>query len=279
MSTSRITLQNLYDLFFKKDLVALSKSKPKSPPPTRYGYDPITPFSKLLLSVVSPQSKGKLLKELRADDFQLEQIERKAEELDPDYQEKLDNGRLGFYMENFVSWYGICPICQEPTLRKYFQSNVPVVDFVCINKEYHLQTNTCFLFQLKISLTNDYFSFLKQTISVGSRRYGEIPHSVKGSDSLSMKRVVPGYICLKLNRTRLFQVYQIDPNESFILVPDYQSFLNLSYYEYLNTKDKYGKDMISWNPSMFSTPAVDFILSTLMVGHKFFDEEIIKNPY
>lgn len=275
-----ISLQNIYDLFFKKDLVKLSKPEPKTPPPSsrKPVLPAITPISKMIISTLSPQSQVKMLEELQADTLEIEAAEKKKEESDPDYQEKMANSGLGFYMENFVSWYGVCPVCKERTLRKYWHSNVPVIDFVCINKVYHLSTNTCFLFQLKISLSSEYFSFLRQTISVGSRKYGEIPHTVKGTSSIDYKRIVPGYICLRLVQKEI-QVYSIDQNNSFILVPDYLNNSNLSYYEYLSTKDKYGREMITWNPSMFTYPQVDDILINRLVIYEVFEEAPIKNPY
>jgi hypothetical protein len=274
-----VTLQTLYDLFFGKDLVILSKNEPKSPPISRCSITPVTPISKMLLELVSPESKGKYLKGLRSDDIYIEQLEKKNERLDPDYEEKMENNGLGFYMENFVSWYGLCPICKRFTLRKYICSNVPVVDYVCINYEYHLSTNTCFLFQLKISLTEGYFSFQKQTISIGSRRYGEIPHTVKGTNNMITKRIMPGYICIKLNRTQESQIYTIDDQNSFILIPNYYNSSDIFYYEYLSETDKYGKDIITWNPSMFTISGIKTILNTPRVNYEVFEEIPIKNPY
>jgi hypothetical protein len=265
----------MHNIFFEKDLVELSKNLPVSPiknnNPVLFE---ITPISRMILSSLTPYSKQIMTEELRADNLFIEEYERKELENDPDYLEKMANNKLGFYMENFVSYYGVCPVCKQNTLRKYFHSNVPVVDFVCINKDYHLQTNTCFLFQLKISLGGEYFNF--NQISIGSRRYGELPHSIKGSDNI--KHIVPGYICLRLNWLES-QSYLIDPNNSFIIVPDYHNTSNISYYQYLPYKDRYGKDIITWNSNMFTTLSVRDILNTLFVDYEYFTETIIDNPY
>lgn len=277
MLNPNATLPTLYKLFFHKDLVELSKNLPISPVKSnRPIIDPLTPMSKMILSTFTPISREKMTKLFQADTLEIEELEEL--ENDPDYLEKMANNKLGFYMENFVSYYGVCPVCRENTLRKYFHSNVPVVDFVCINSDYHLKTNTCFLFQLKISLGDEYFSFNQRTISIGSRRYGEIPHTVKGSDNIYYKRVVPGYICLKLIDQGM-QNYRIDTHNSFVLIPDYNNKMNQSYYKYLPHKGKYNNSIITWNPSMFTTPIIEHILDTLQVTHEFFTEILIENPY
>lgn len=276
--TPNATLPTLYKLFFHKELVHLSKNLPQTPiKSNRPLIIPETPITKMILSTLTPISKERMRKDLYQDTFLLEEQERKELEQDPDYQEKMANNRLGFYMESFVSFYGLCPVCRENTLKKYFHSNVPVVDLVCINTEYHLKTNTCFLFQLKISLGNEYFSNRDQIISIGSRKYGELPHTVIGTDSIDYKRVVPGYICLKLNQSGM-QNYQIDLQNSFIIVPDFNNTSNQRYYEYLPYTDKYGKSMITWYPTMFSTPLIEEILP-LNISHEYFTETPIENPY
>ena len=256
-----------YSFFFKKELVSLVQSKPRTPPHYTSIPTEISPISHIILSTVSPESKHIMLDLLHEDTRQITQ----AESEDVDYQEKMTNQGLGFYMENFVSWYGVCPVCKQTTLRKYWHSNVPVVDLVCINKNYHLNTRTCFLFQLKISMTTNYFSFQRQTISVGSKVYGKFPHSTSGIDNWSRKQITPGYICLKMNQTGP-DTYAIDKRLSFILVPDYHKTSNQRYYEYLNTTDQYGKDVITWNPSMFDFLSVDSILNVLEVSYEYFEE-------
>lgn len=272
------SLQTLYNLFFHKNLIVLSKNIPQSPPPKSNKPIIVTPMTKMILSTLTPNSREFMRRDLQADTEIIEKMEKIELENDPDYLEKMANSGLGFYMENFISYYGVCPVCKEYTLRKYFHSNVPVVDFVCVNKDYHLKTNTCFLFQLKISLGDEYFSLKRQTISIGSRRYGELPHTVKGNDNIDYKRIVPGYICLKLI-PREMQNYQIDVINSFIIVPDYNNMSNRSYYEYLPYTDKYGKDIITWHSNMFIMLLIGDILTTLNVTHEFFSEMIIENPY
>lgn len=262
-------LSTLYNLFFKKKLVVLSKNLPQSPVPNRILPKDLTPMTKMIVSNLSPYSRKLMLEDISNDDKEILDLEN-----DPDYLEKMENNRLGFYMESFMSYYGLCPVCKQNTLRKYAQSNVPVVDFVCINKDYHIKSNTCFLFQLKISLNNQYFSFRQQTISIGSKKYGEIPHSIKGN---GIKKIVPGYICLKLISKEM-QTYKIDTQDSFIIIPNYLDNSNKSYYEYMPYLDKYGKNVITWNPTMFITPLVEDIIP-LHINHEYFTETQIDNPY
>lgn len=281
-----IDLKQLYTLFFTKELVKLSKldivKRVTSPlKKNKQLNTPITPISKMILSTLSPDSKSKMLEDLRRDDLFIMDKEEKTDQLDPDYQEKMSNNGLGFFMENYVSWYGLCPLCGQHTLRKYLNSNVPVVDFVCINVDYHLSNNLCFLFQLKISLAEDYFNFINRSITVGSQKYGLIPHTVRGSDDITHKILVPGYICVKLRYKpdENMQVYQIDNIKSFVLIPDYSNMSNVSYYKYVDNMNKYGKNVITWNSLMMSQYPIQSVILTNMIKFAIFSETSIMNPY
>src|ERR1700722_1660201 len=115
----------------------------------------------------------------------------------------MENNGLGFFMEKFVSVYGLCPVCSQPSRKKYSHSNVPV-DLVCTNIKNHLNNNKCFL----------------------------------------------------------FQTYVIDFRNSFVLVPNYNNTDNAYYYQYLDYKSIYGKDIITWNEFMVSTLPLNRILQT-----------------
>ena len=278
---TKVNTKQLYELFFGKKLVNLSKLEPKTPTKAPRPVENIlTPMSKKIYDATSPRSKQYVLEDMLADTKAIEEKELKEELSDPDYLEKMENNGLGFYMEKFVSVYGLCPVCGERTLRPYSQSNVPVVDLVCINKDFHLKNDACFIFQVKISLTNDYFSLAKQTISVGSIVYGEPAHMHKGTDHIKEKVVVPGYICIKLySHATELQTYLVDYRNSFVLVPDYNNTNPDYYYKYIDVLNKYGKSIITWDQTMVDAIEFKNILTMPKIVHEYFSEEVIDNPY
>lgn len=280
MEKENINIKHLYSIFFGKKLVELTKTEPKTPLKTKTDPNILTPMSKSIYLATSPRSQPYILKEMQANTKTINKIEGNSDKSDPDYQEKFENNGLGFFMEDFLSAYGFCPVCGEKTLQKYLHSNVPVVDLVCTNKQYHLKNNKCFLFQVKISLTNEYFSLVDRKIIVGSKTFGQISHLQKGDNSMLDKLVVPGYICIKLNKKLdKIQTYVIDHRNSFVLVPNYQIFYDKSYYEYLDVPNKYRKNVITWNTNMVNTLPLDKVTKTNIIHHEFFSEKVENNPY
>lgn len=281
MASQIITVNDLYKLFFKKKLVNLKKMEPASPVKTiSQKKEAPSPSFKAISDAMSPRSKAFMEREMMEDDIFVENLEAESELTDPDYLEKMENGYLGFFMENFVSVYFPCPVCGKYTLKKYVHSNVPVVDLVCINKDYHMASNECFIYQLKISLTNDYFDASTGRIAVGSRAYGDIAHLHKPSEDIKIKRIVPGYICIKLRkRPNESQSYTIDKDNSFVIVPDYNSTSSDFFYEYLPNKNKYGKPEIKWNNSSVKSFWLNAIYKGKQVDHEYFSETDIDNPY
>lgn len=280
MANKPIDIHKLYNLFFASDLIKLDKpiAEPRTPPKKKVLGPILTPTSKKIYDATSPRSKPYILQDLQANTAAIEY--RESLEDDPDYQEKLENNGLGFFMENFVSHHGICPVCGEHSLKKYAYSNIPVVDLVCINTDYHLKNSACFIFQLKISLTNDYFNLKNQTIVVGSRVYGEPAHEVSGKEDLLHKLIVPGYICIKLYPIAGdVQAYNIDHRNSFVLVPDYNNTANNYYYQYTANLSRFGKNIISWNSAMVKTINLKNIINNTNIGYEFFNETAIINPY
>lgn len=275
-----INVKNLYTIFFGRELVKLSQHQPKTPTKAKPEPDILSPMAKTIYQATSPRSRSRILKEMQANVKAIERQEKKGELIDPDFQEKMENNGLGFFMENFLSVYGMCPVCGENTLRKYLHSNVPVVDLVCVNKDYHLKNNKCFLFQVKISLTDEYFSLTNHKITVGSKTYGAPAHLHKGTDSMLDKLVIPGYICLKLNEKKGdVQTYNIDHRNSFVLIPNYQNLTEDYYYEYLDEPHKFNKNVIRWNPNMVDTFSVDKVTKANIVHYEIFSEEPLTNPY
>src|SRR3990172_4897969 len=113
-----------------------------------------TPFTKMILDAIRTDEREELKKEFEIDNKTIDALAELDVEKDPDYLEKMENNRLGFYMEDFVISHMGCPICGKKTLQKYSVPNMPTVDLVCTNRDGHLlfdekQIN-CFLFQVKI---------------------------------------------------------------------------------------------------------------------------------
>lgn len=281
-----ITLRDIYQLFFNKKLVILSDNQPSSPKKNNNNNNNnndnniLTPLSKMIYESTSPRSKEYILEELLDDDELNEISEIEADFLDPDFTEKMENNGLGFFMENIVSKYCICPECKKATLRKYSHSNVPVVDVVCTNHEYHLNNNKCFIYQVKISLNDEYFNFQNKYITVGSMTYGQIAHIHKGSEDIMSKIIIPGYICIRLQRSQNeMQTYSIDTKKSFVLIPDYNNNSNNYYYQYINYKNIYGKNILTWNNQMVKSISIKDIFKNKTISHQFFSEKEIDNPY
>lgn len=275
-----VSIKQLYTIFFGKELVKVSKYTPKTPTKQKTETNIFTPISKAIYQATSPTSKPYILEAIKADTEKISKMEKEQETIDPDYREKLENNGLGLFMEDYVSYYGFCPVCGQQTLQKYLYSNVPVVDLVCINKDYHLKNNKCFLFQVKISLTNEYFNLVNKQIIVGSKKYGVPAQVRKGDTSILDKIVVPGYICIKLNRKMgEAQEYNIDYRNSFVLVPDYQNFSDKNYYQYIEVTNKFNKNVITWNDNMVNTISLHKVLQNNVVKYELFFEKIEENPY
>lgn len=296
-----ISVKDLYKLFFGKKLVVVDKlgtgnptiipptnSIPTKPIPTTILPSTktvdksvqLTPISKSIYKSTSPRSKPYVLEQMLKDNDDIDKLDSKTDITDPDYQEKMENNGLGFFMEDFICANCFCPVCNKRTLCKYAHSNVPVIDIVCTNYKYHLDNNKCFLFQVKTSVTNSYFDLLSRTISVGSKKYGYNAHVCYGTNNMTDKFVVPGYICIKLGKfDPIGQTYMIDHQNSFVLVPDYNNNQNQSYYQYLKNTGIYGKSVISWNNTMVNAVPFNTISHIGKVVHDIYSEKEIDNPY
>lgn len=275
----KITIEDLYNIFFKKELLNLYlDNQPIVSTPIKKVPLPLnlTPFSKIILDHTSPNSKEYMLKELIKDNEKLKSLELNDD--DPDYLNKIENNYLGFFMEDFISINGLCPVCNQPTLRKYSSSTIPVIDLICINYYYHLIQNECFIFQVKISLNNSYFNLKNKNISVGSKRFGEIAHSINGIDLLKNKFIVPGYICLQLtdlsNRS-----YLINYSKSFILIPNYMNELDQPYYSYVK-KNFFNKDVITWNSKLVDIVDINNCIKNInQIDYTLYLSQQLINPY
>lgn len=273
---------DLYNLFFTKNLVSIEKNPQNSSPQSRFSPATaiLTPMSKLIYDQTSPRSKPYILKELKLNNQTIKTLESQSDESDLDFNEKMENNGLGFFMENFISAEGYCPVCGMKTLRKYAFSNIPCVDFVCINKQYHLENEKCFLFQLKISTQTNYFNLRSKTITVGSKQYGEKAHKHLGTENILSKIIMPGYICIKMVDTQTaIQTYHIDHRNSFVLVPDYQNTFPNLYYSYLPHSSFFNKPLITWNTSMVETLPLKKVIGNTKVSNTVYNEVLLQNPY
>lgn len=279
------TLEDLYKLFYTKDLVINKKFETKIDIPIKNtNFDiGMTPFTKMIYDNTSPNSKQYLLEDIVEDNIIIERLSDKTEKLDPDYQEKMENNGLGFFMEDFVSVHFNCPVCNQKTLRKYRHSNVPVVDLVCINTEYHSNNASCFLFQLKISTTNTYFNLNENTIIIGSKYFGVTSHLNSPASEFPTKIVTPGYICLKLIPTYTEkQEYRIDYAKSFAVYPEYDidPSQNNPYYQYLeNPTNIYSKPEIRWNSNICHLLSIKKIFSGNIIKYDVYGASLMENPY
>ncbi|QKF94336.1 hypothetical protein QKU48_gp0878 [Fadolivirus algeromassiliense] len=291
----------LYDLFFTKPISNITKPQKENTPPLTFPSLPYTPVKrkkrtiddyslgeleqlispngKKILHTVPIEEQKELARALVEDVRLIESKEMEEYKNDPDYKEKLENNGLGFYMENFISFYGICPVCKENTLRKYSFSNMPVVDLICINAAYHQVHGGCFLYQVKTSLDDMYFNKTHNYISVGSKRFGYNSHIIHTNDDINKKRLVIGYICLYLNRVIGHDnKYNINKTKSFILLPNLQDQSGLYYYQYIDPI--MGKNRIRWNsPTKIDDIEVCINNNTKVDTNDVFFETDVENPY
>ena len=270
-----ISIYQLYDLFFKSDLVEILPSPAAKPvreiTQTSTKTGKYTPITQKLLEYADTKDKDRLLADLEADDKQLGLLSRKELLDDPDFIEKLGYSALGFYMETYLCFHGCCPKCKKKSLRKFKDCNIPAIDFVCIN-QHHIENNECFLFQLKVSVESNYFDAMH--IKVGSRRYGNLSHSIKGTSDVYHKKLLIGYICLKLNDAG-DNKYLINKKSSYCYVPDLKLTKDELYYEYLNEKD----DVIKVNINMMESIEINDFFQTEIVDNQSFNEIPITNTY
>lgn len=290
MNNDYIDKITLYDLFFRKPINIVTFTENSQQIQT-INLTPIEQKTQSLLTLLSPEGKllyerapkedkEKLLNDLVKDTNIVENMEMVDYMNDLDYKEKMENNMLGFYMESFISCYGMCPVCKQNTLRKYNMSNMPVVDLICTNFDYHFNNKSCFLYQLKTSIDSNYFT--KNHITVGSKRFGYNSHIVKGTDNDNKKILVIGYICLFLTQNENHNnKYKINKSRSFILIPNLENTLDDYYYSY--GVNYFGKNIIRWNSKLVSINSINECIDNAnnmnVDTNKQFSEVIIENPY
>lgn len=280
MALNTITTDIVKNIFITKSLVDLSKQQSILTTPTKIKPNKIedTPMTKLILSTMSPGSQSRMRDQIMIDN---DRINRSATDaLDTDFFPEFDNKELGHQIENYLSINAKCPVCGKKTLKRFLHSNVPVIDLVCTNTEFHLNTNTTRFYQVKLSTTNYYFNLHNKYISIGSRKYAEPILSML--DTNVDAAYVPGYICIKLIPTTSMAntTYIIDKRNSFCVVPNTYEQLNQPFYYFRTEKNRFGADIIEW--SELNTIMID--LTTIVSDNRidnfpFYTESVIDNPY
>lgn len=274
---------NLKFIFYKNKLLDLQiikdTSKTNIIPPKISIFDfetipnpnELTPIGKMIYDTAHKDDKINLLIDLSKDDIELNKNQIINELKDLDYKERMENNKLGFYMEKYVSVNFKCPICNEYSLKQYANPNIPVVDLLCINKQ-HYNSNFSNLFQVKISTGfSSYFSH--NFINVGSKKYGFNCHHIKGNDSNDVKKLLINYICINLNYDQNKNIYDINKKNSFILIPDPNNTTDQYYYSY-------NGNTIFWNKSMFiNSYNFNNIDLPIINPNDIYIEKIIYNPF
>jgi hypothetical protein len=207
-----------------------------------------------LTEYLTPISKKRMLKDIEKDNDILVKLSKMDEKTDPDYINYENYGKL---IESWLSDNLACPCCGSYSLKRYFKSNMPIIDVVCINPYHTLERGVRF-FQIKTSngkpfMDIPYFIYNPENpeqnhIHVGSRKYGEIVHQVKVSDNDFNKKILIGYICLTYEEKEKEKEDELkiikNKNKSFIVLPiiDYQLDNSTSvddwYYQYIDETNK-----------------------------------------
>jgi hypothetical protein len=269
--TNYISIEHLYSLFTETNIIELNyidekkkQSEFKSKnifSPTKIGYtDPtqLSPFAKAIYDASSPSERTQLLIDLKKDDDEIEKSYLNQYIDDPDYQDKLAHNKFGFYMESYISYFALCPVCGENTLRLYEINNLPVVDAICINKTE--EGNTLHLlgpriYQIKVAI-NDSNYFGKDYVLAGSKRFGYNSHVINNKEHDPLKNTVTGYICISVNtdsiNTDKDTFYKINYDKSYTLIPIFSNKEKSGYfYTYDDTyKSRYKKNKIIFNPKL-----------------------------
>jgi hypothetical protein len=164
-----------------------------------------------------------------------------SDQTDFDYVNYENYGKL---VECWIADNMICPCCQVKSLRRYASDIMPIVDLVCINPEHNFRHGVKF-FQVKTSSGAlfkglPYFNRNNCLIHVGSRRKGELVHSIKISDDDLTKKILIGYICIEFKDNESNNTLTINKIKSFIVLPKYDKVNKTLFFN--NTTSSYQSD-------------------------------------
>jgi hypothetical protein len=243
-----------------------SASEPKTPAHAGIAakYPMLTPFSKALIDNTTPAKRQRMISDIRRDDERLQQLEEEINLNDPLYT-YTSSTEVGSTIESWICLNMKCPGCNLKYFRKYLNTNMPVIDIVCLNPNHVIQIHGPKFYQIKASEYNSTFfgkkyftrnpiiNYPSGYIKVGSIDKGQHSHNIKPSDSLDNKYISIAYICVcykyKRNNNRLINIvldksYCVIPNLSYSPISQLENY----YYKYITNIR--AVPMITFNPDL-----------------------------
>lgn len=226
---------NLYLLFTTADLlekiIKMSYSEPLRKPikrlrsestrinngrkMTKYN-DYIANLTPYLKAYVTPYKLEQFSRDLDLDTSLIEKLNEATDD-----SEYVNTENYGKVVEIWFADNCNCPICMQPTLRRYAKDNFPVIDLVCINESHTFEDGVKF-FQVKSMSTGEsyfskYFDYDDKIIHTGSYKFGKIVHSISPLDDDLTKKVLIGYICIQIEPK--IDHLKVDMHKSFLVLP------------------------------------------------------------
>lgn len=181
---------------------------------TRYN-DYISNLTPYLKAYITPAKFARYSHDLDQDDTIIKRLENVI-----DNSEYVDKQNYGKLVEVWFADNCNCPVCNQPTLRRYAKDNFPVIDLVCINPLHTFEQGVKF-FQIKSTSTNfndfKYFDYDDRLIHTGSYKFGKIVHSINVLDDDITKKVLIGYICITVEPRK--DHLKINKDKSFYVLP------------------------------------------------------------
>lgn len=144
---------------------------------------------KSIKAVIDTVASRKFTGCVEADDTAIERLNAFD---DVEYVNMSRPSEIGRMVERIVSAYVPCPVCGARSLALFANPNMPVFDAVCLNALRESHGPRPFLFQIKASVTNHYFTDdALPVIAVGSKAMGQHFHQ-------EANEYTPGYILVKV---------------------------------------------------------------------------------
>jgi hypothetical protein len=178
---------------------------------SRYN-DYISNLTPYLKSYITPVKLEQYSQDLSYDDIIIKKLETVV-----DNDEYIDKQNYGKLVECWFADNCNCPICDQPTLRRYAKDNFPVIDLVCVNP-LHTFLHGVRFFQVKsMSSEFEYFNFNTKLIHTGAYKFGKIVHSINVLDDDITKKVLIGYICISVTPKKDY--LKVNKEQSFLVLP------------------------------------------------------------
>ena len=239
-----------------------------------------TPLTELTNThqVLSPQAK-KILQSEASDPVKMKELSKilfTDSEVTDDISDEdfsyTNNQELGKQIENTISAYCVCPICGSK-MYSFSDPTMPVYDLICSNVKFHIENQTCFLFQVKTTHSSEF----KYGIQVGSRFWGKTAHDANCLSALDEKFMVCGYILLFVDDKK------INKKKSLVLIPNYKKIIKSDQnFFYYGKENSFGKKPLRWNPDLVDQYELNSIFgkkrSINLVEDSAFSYEDKENP-